>query len=318
MIQKSTYPVSVFLLSMIFCSAQAQPDLSIYNVVWESPSLDATGQMPPGNGDIAAGVYAIEKNAFTYNGDIFKAGRVKIPLNPNPIIVNRPLKQILDLHTGSVLIEADGTNIRVHAICQQERDINKWIGALQDQANRQWDVSREWQLHCEWWKEFWGRRFTFQNRRLFYWSLPMSGNSDLMKPFFDYCWNLSPLRREITKAWFGHEGAYFRENLEPTGGERDCGQSADKESHMENKPLKTPPGENEGSGFYHSYYFTSVTKRVNWKRFRSDIPEIHLREIDGKNAIAPALEWAMMKNSGNGRHCRADQAGSYPYQCLRS
>ena len=25
----------------------------------------------------------------------------------------------------------------------------------------------------------------------------------------------------ITKAWFGHEGAYFRENIEPTGREID-------------------------------------------------------------------------------------------------
>ena len=58
-----------------------------YNVVWESPSKDASGQMPLGNGDIAAGVYAIEdgdlylllakNDAFTYNGDIFKTGRVR-------------------------------------------------------------------------------------------------------------------------------------------------------------------------------------------------------------------------------------------------
>ena len=34
-------------------------DLSRYNVVWDTPSRDATGVMPIGNGDIAAGVYAI-------------------------------------------------------------------------------------------------------------------------------------------------------------------------------------------------------------------------------------------------------------------
>jgi hypothetical protein len=36
-----------------------------YNVIWNSPSKDAAGVMPIGNGDIAAGVYAIE------NGDLY-------------------------------------------------------------------------------------------------------------------------------------------------------------------------------------------------------------------------------------------------------
>ena len=39
--------------------------ISQYNVVWESASKDASGVMPIGNGDIAAGVYAVE------NGDLF-------------------------------------------------------------------------------------------------------------------------------------------------------------------------------------------------------------------------------------------------------
>ena len=65
-----------------------------YNVVWNAPSKDASGQMPLGNGDIAAGVYAIENgdlylllaknDAYNYNGDIFKTGRVRISLTPNP------------------------------------------------------------------------------------------------------------------------------------------------------------------------------------------------------------------------------------------
>ena len=75
------------LIGLIVCvtSITAYPQLqklSNYNVIWESPSKDPTGQMPLGNGDIAAGVYAIEdgdlylllskNDAFTYKGDIFK------------------------------------------------------------------------------------------------------------------------------------------------------------------------------------------------------------------------------------------------------
>lgn len=71
-----------------------------YTVVWNSPSQDETGQMPLGNGDIAAGVYAIENgslylllaknDAFTYQGDIFKTGRVKLTISPNPFETGKP------------------------------------------------------------------------------------------------------------------------------------------------------------------------------------------------------------------------------------
>ena len=72
------------------------PSTSRYNVIWNSPSTDPSGQMPLGNGDIAAGVYAIEdgdlflllskNDAFTYNGDIFKTGRVRVSISPNPFL----------------------------------------------------------------------------------------------------------------------------------------------------------------------------------------------------------------------------------------
>ena len=95
----------------------------------------------------------------------------------------------------------------------------------------------------------WGRRYTFQNQRLLYWPMVMSGDYDLMKPFFNYYTNLLPVRKAITNAWFEHEGAYYRENIEPTGAERDCGRDG--------KPPKVEPGENKGEGYYHSFYFTS-------------------------------------------------------------
>ncbi len=607
-------PIFTLFLLIILFSSQAQLDMSKYNIVWNSPSTDKTGQMPIGNGDIAAGVYAIEddalylllakNDAFTYNGDIFKTGRVKIELNPNPFSSEKTFKQTLDLNTGSVSIEADGTkihvwadannlvyhvqinslyvvsvtadvdlwkrfdnasynrtsepidkptqdvvikkdnqiisyyavgnrsvyptelkyyevehmaseypdpyrfntfgnliespslklksgvltgkgktfDIRIHSTCKQEPNIEKWLKDLKEQASREIDISKDWEKHCNWWKDFWskswititdntidqkkrnqldheaykttrtvgdegalvaqsynvfrylmasqsrgriqakfngglftqplrykkkpgtqdatkindqeyisheddrlwGRRFTYMNQRLIYWPLLMSGDGDLMKPFFDYYWNLLPVRTAINKAWFGHEGAYFRENIEPTGGERDCAPSADKNNRIEEKPRKTKPGENPGF-FHHSHYFTSGLETVammiehakytgdktfvkdilvpfareiltwydkhynrdengklrldpsqaletwwmavnpatdvagllhnldellamnvgteqdkqNWKQFRKEIPEVHLREINGKKAIAPALEWGNKQNFEN-------------------
>ncbi len=609
-----TLPWLAFLLvlGLSFSSTAEAEQVGHYNVVWESPSVDASGQMPLGNGDLAAGVYAIEdgdlylllakNDAFTYNGDLFKTGRVRVSLTPNPFAKGKPFRQTLDLPTGSIRIEADGVSlriwadanrpvyhvqvdspqeisvraepelweridgcswnktsapvdpptqdvrlerdgqilwyfavgdrsvypsemeyydvehmtsefpdpyrfntfgnllespdlsltegslagkgksfdIRIHALAEQTPKVSAWIEAIEDQAARPIDVTKDWSEHCRWWSAFWdrswitvtdntlpaeerghvshegytrhrdvidgaalvaqsynvfrylmacqsrgriqtkfngglftqplrygkkprlqaiqrddgawisheddrlwGRRFTYQNQRLLYWPLLMSGDGDLMQPFFDYYWNLLPVRKAITQAWFGHEGTYYRENIEPTGGERDCSKDG---TDSETKPLRTPPGENDGSGYYHSYYFTcgletvammiehakysgdeefrdqvlvpfareillffdkhygrdadgklrldpamvletwwvavnpapdvaglqhcldellamkagSAEDQANWTRFRKEIPEVHLHEIEGRTAIAPAHSWEKKKNSENG------------------
>jgi hypothetical protein len=112
----------------------------------------------------------------------------------------------------------------------------------------------------------WGRRFTFQNQRLLYWPLLASGDFDLMKPFFDYYWNVLSMRKAITMAWFGHEGAYYRENIEPTGAERDCDHGG--------KPPRTKPGE-KYEGWYHDYYFTSGLEILAMMLDYADYTEDH-------------------------------------------
>ncbi len=597
-------PVVVLVMGLMLASNAAGGSIDRYNVVWESPSKDEFGQMPLGNGDIAAGVYAIEdgdlylllakNDAFNYNGDIFKTGRVRISLAPNPFVKGKKFRQTLDLATGSITIEADGVSlriwadanrpvyhvqinssaeiavtaapefwkrvddcrhncsrapiknitqdvrlerkdsilcyfavgdrstyasdmkyydvehviakqpdpyrfntfgnllespelalkdgklagkakifdIRIHSLTKQAPKISAWIKAIEAQAARPVDVKKDFEAHCRWWKAFWdrswiiasnntlppterekfngeapsgmrteadggalvsqsynvfrfimacqsrgriqakfngglftqplrgrknaqgddrlwGRRYTYQNQRLLYWPLLMSGDGDLMKPFFDYYRNLLPVRKAITTAWFGHEGAYYRENIEPTGGERDCGRSG--------KPPKTKPGQNTGKGYYHSYYFTCGLETVAmmidhvkysgdaafrekvlvpfarevllffdkhyprdaegkirldpamvletwwiavnpapdvaglqfcldellalkagtpadqaaWRRFRAEVPPIHLRDIDGRKAIAPAREWKLRRNSENG-----ELYPVFPFRCF--
>ena len=496
--------ISCIIFYAMILSAQPE-SLSKYDVVWNSPSTDASGQMPLGNGDIAAGVYAIENDAlylllskndaFTYNGDIFKTGRVRIELTPNPFTTGKDFKQTLDMQTGSIRIETEGLeilvwadannpvyhiqveadhkievtakpefwqrndgspwnitrepidnptqdvlverknslvwyfavgdrsvyptemkfygveemiqeypdpyrfntfgnllespdlklkdgqlqgsgkrfDIRIHAQSEQIADIDKWIKKLEEQSSKGTDAKEEWLAHNGWWNDFWnkswitisdntlpfadreqfdgegyrthreekdkgalvaqnynvfrylmacqsrgqnqakfngglftqplrfsaaddwnierltfifendsfklssedyrdwGRRYTFQNQRLLYWPLFMSGDLDLTLPFFNFYNNVLPIRRAITKDWFGHEGAYYRENIEPTGGERDNGLW---DGSAECKPPKTKPGENDGSGYYHSYYFTSgleiVTMMLEYARYSKD------------------------------------------------
>ncbi len=610
--------ILLIIFVALFCGvAKSQTSqINKYNVVWECPSKYPSGQMPLGNGDIAAGIYAIKdgdlylllskNDAFTYNGDIFKTGRVRISLSPNPFINGKSFRQEMDMKTGSVKIKADGiairiwadanrpvyhveidspkeinvnvepefwkrfdqcgfnnfdvTNanaqenmprptqdvrvdkdnqiiwyyavgdrsvfksdmeyydvekligkypdpyihntfgnllespdltleksvlsgngkqfdIRIHSLTKKVPDISDWISEIEQLAERPMVLKEDWKNHCQWWSDFWnrswifvsdntlspdekgklnsegykskrnekdgaalvtqsynvfrylmacqsrgrnqakfngglftqplkctedniwdkvvswkedgflfsheddrdwGRRYTFQNQRLLYWPLLMGGDYDLLNPFFNYYFEVLPVREAITKAWFEHEGAYFRENIEPTGAERDCGEDG--------KPLKIGPGENVGQGFYHSFYFTSGLEivammidyakhtgdkkfrdevllpfarevllffdkhyerdadgmirldpamvletfwiavnpapdvaglnfcldellkmqigtkrdRKTWTRFKSEVPPVHLHEIEGKKAIAPAKEWKMKKNSENG------------------
>jgi alpha-L-fucosidase 2 len=577
-----------------------------HDVVWTSPSKDASGVMPLGNGDIAAGVYAIENgdlylllaknDAFNYAGEIYKTGRVRVSLDPNPFKAGAPFRQILDLATGAIVIEADGVRIRVwadanrpvfhvqiaspkpaavtvgpefwkrldgtkdesfqrgdklywyfavgdrsvytedlefyqvphmaskfedpyrfntfghllespdmgsskgvlcgkgttfdiriHAAALKAKDARAWEAAIDAQAAKPIDVARDWDAHCRWWSEFWdrswivcadntlppesreklqgepapsgqreeddaaalaaqsynvfrslmacqsrgriqtkfngglftqqlrlgdgsgrpgaytqpdgswltheddrlwGRRFTYQNQRLLYWPLLASGDFDLMKPFFDYYSNLLPMRVAITKAWFEHEGAYYRENIEPTGAERDCDHGG--------KPPKTKPGE-KYEGWYHDYYFTSGLEtlammldyatytddaqfrdrvlvpfareallffehhyprtaegklrlepaqvletywvavdpapdvaglrftldgllamkagtsedQARWRTFRTEVPEVPLRKIDGRVAIAPAAAWEKQCNAENG-----ELYPVFPFRCF--
>ena len=537
----------LFLLLTIALTEKVDlPDPEIqldkYNVTWERPSKDASGSMPVGNGDIAAGVYAIEdgdlylllskNDALTHKGDIFKTGRVRISLHPNPFASHKSFKQTLDLKTGSIQIAADGVtlriwadahhpvyhievhsqqeisiraepefwerflscnfngfdvvgdslssvekpvptqdvrlerngkllwyyavgdqsdftadmkyygveemieqypdpyrhntfgnlmessdleleggvlsgagkefDIRIHALTKQTPDITDWIETIEGQAAQPPQTETNWLEHCRWWSEFWnrswiyvtdntlpeedrerfggegfvekrtekdgaglvaqsynmfrylmacqsrgtiqakfngglftqqlrcteenkwrkvvtkqpdgsllsheddrdwGRRFTFQNQRLLYWPLLMSGDLDLMKPFFAYYFDLLPVRKAITLAWFGHKGAYYRENIEPTGGERDCGRDG--------KPPKTNPGENDGSGYYHSYYFTSgleiLAMMIEYQKYTGDrsfqqnvllpfarevllfFDQHYAREDNGKIRLDPAM-----------------------------
>ena len=617
---------NLLILASLFASISLScaVDLGKYNVVWNTPSKDPSGVMPIGNGDIAAGVYAIEggdlfvllakNDAYNYEGDIFKTGRVRISLDPNPFQAGKPFRQTLDVVHGSVRIEADGVSlcvwadanrpvyhvqvdapqaialkvrpdlwerfdnikwnigiepsakknpatqdvllerdgrllwyfavgdrsvypgdakyygfeeaarrfpdpfryntfgnllespdlrleggaltgkrksfdVRIHALSMQTPKSGEWIDAMQRQAARPVDAKADWEKHCAWWQAFWdrgwitasdnsipeesreqllgeapsgrrtekdgaaivaqsynvfryimacqsrgrvqakfngglftqalrveateykedrrtlaakqpdgswlthvddrlwGRRFTFQNQRLLYWPLLASGDFDLMKPFFEYYVRLLPIRKAITKTWFGHEGAYFRENIEPTGAERDCGRDG--------RPPRTKPA--EADGYYHDYYFTSGLETTammldfvnhtgdsefrdtvlvpfarevlrffdkhyargadgklridpgqvletwwnsvnpspdiaglrfcldgllamkagdladleGWRKLRAELPEVPMRTIEGRQAIAPAEIWERKKNAENG-----ELYPVFPFRCF--
>ena len=59
----------------------------------------------------------------------------------------------------------------------------------------------------------WGGPYWWQNTRLPYWSMLISGDFEMMKPLFSmYLGNL-PIRKLATKKYYNHDGAYFPETM---------------------------------------------------------------------------------------------------------
>jgi hypothetical protein len=60
----------------------------------------------------------------------------------------------------------------------------------------------------------WGSSYWNQNNRLLYWPLIETGDSDLLKPWFDLYLNALPLAKDRTRAYFHHAGASFIETID--------------------------------------------------------------------------------------------------------
>ena len=97
--------------------------LEPYNVVWDSPSRDASGSMPLGNGDVALNVWVEEDgdlllliakyDAWDENSISLKLGRIRIKLTPNPFKTGQPFRQTLRLRTADIEIVAATLHLRI-------------------------------------------------------------------------------------------------------------------------------------------------------------------------------------------------------------
>lgn len=126
----------------------ANDPLDNYNVIWNTPSKDASGSMPIGNGDIGLNVwveengdlqfYVSKTDSWSENARLLKLGRVRVKLSPNPFESGLLFRQILKLRQGEIEIAAgkedspitlniwvDANNpvIRVEAECEEEFEV---------------------------------------------------------------------------------------------------------------------------------------------------------------------------------------------------
>lgn len=86
------------------------------NVVWDSPSDNAWGSMPLGNGDIGVNFwvepngdfifYISKSDAWSESSALLKLGRVRVKFDPVPVMASQPFVQELDLRNGEIRVKS--------------------------------------------------------------------------------------------------------------------------------------------------------------------------------------------------------------------
>lgn len=93
------------------------------NVVWNTPSENAAGAMPIGNGEVGLSVwveadgdllfYISRTDSWSECNRLLKLGRVRLRLSPNPFAAGQPFRQELKLRDGRIEIQAGDVPLSV-------------------------------------------------------------------------------------------------------------------------------------------------------------------------------------------------------------
>jgi len=106
------------LMSLLFAAtALAGPHWTEpYDVVWTTPSKDAAGSMPLGNGEVGINLWVEENGDLLFYisrsdslseiSRLLKVGEVRVALSPNPFVTGAPFRQELKLSDGVCEITA--------------------------------------------------------------------------------------------------------------------------------------------------------------------------------------------------------------------
>lgn len=94
-----------------------------YSVEWNSPSENASGSMPIGNGELGANVwmenngnivfYLSRTDSWSENSSLYKLGKVRVSFNPLIIDKDTKFKQFLDLKNGKIDFEISNANEKI-------------------------------------------------------------------------------------------------------------------------------------------------------------------------------------------------------------
>ncbi len=110
------YFACLFLVSLSLSVAGADKKswLDNYDVIWDSPSADARGSMPLGNGEVTLNAwvetngdlqfYIGRSDSYSEISRLLKVGLIRVHLTPNPFKAGEPFTQHLRLHDGIIEI----------------------------------------------------------------------------------------------------------------------------------------------------------------------------------------------------------------------
>ena len=112
------HPLISSLLLLIFSACNAE--VSRYDLVWDTPSENASGSMPIGNGEVGANVwvepngdlvfYLSRTDSWSELGELYKLGRVRVSFSPS-IVSGGDFSQRLDLVDGCIKLHGAGTDL---------------------------------------------------------------------------------------------------------------------------------------------------------------------------------------------------------------
>lgn len=100
----------------VAAATHAPADLDRYNVLWTTPSRDASGAMPIGNGEVGLSVWVEEDgdlqfyisrtDAWSEACRLLKLGKIRVHFSPNPFVKGARFRQELKLRDGRIDITA--------------------------------------------------------------------------------------------------------------------------------------------------------------------------------------------------------------------
>jgi len=126
------------------------------NIVWDGPSVDSSGSMPVGNGDIGVNAWVEEggdllfyigkTDAWSEHAHLLKLGRVRVKLAPSPFAKGLPFRQELRLRQGEIRIVAGRG--------EQAVTLRLWVDANAPAIRLEAGSARpfEMQVHLEVWR----------------------------------------------------------------------------------------------------------------------------------------------------------------------
>ena len=111
--------LSMSLIVVLLLSA-CSSEVSKYDIAWNTPSENASGNMPIGNGEVAANVwvepngdlvfYISRTDSWSETGELYKLGRVRVSFTPS-IVSAADFSQRLDLADGCIRLHGAGTDL---------------------------------------------------------------------------------------------------------------------------------------------------------------------------------------------------------------